>query len=261
MPRRAEACSLKPLARRHCGTIRNLTHTPAHEDGALFDDYAGAYEDACQNGLRLSGESIEFFALGRVDYTARWLHEVGEHHVTGVVDFGCGVGAGVTFLRQAFPFARIVGLDPSTTSIERARSRYGDVASFSLVEDYGEEATQRLVYCSGVFHHIPPSSRLGAARRIFRILTPGGHFALWENNPWNPGTRMVMRRIPFDREAIPVPPPEARRLLAEAGFQVVGARYRFYFPRQLSMLRGLERFGERIPLGAQYCVLARRPAA
>ena len=33
-------------------------------------------------------------------------------------------------------------------------------------------------------------------------LRPGGVFALWENNPWNPGTRLVMRRIPFDRNAV-----------------------------------------------------------
>jgi len=237
-----------------------LAPTSGHEDRALFDDYAGSYEDACQHGLRLSGESIEFFASGRIEYTARWLQEVGARDVTGVVDFGCGVGGGVTFLTHTFPNARVVGLDSSTTSIERARRRFGDIAGFSLADDFADEATQGLVYCSGVFHHIPPSSRPRSAERILRILKPGGHFALWENNPWNPGTRMVMRRIPFDRDAIPLPPPEARRLLADAGFHVVGTRYRFYFPRQLSMLRGLERFGERIPLGAQYCVLARRPA-
>jgi len=232
---------------------------PARDNHAFFDDYAGVYEDACQHGLRLSGESVEFFASGRINYTARWLEALGERDITRVVDFGCGVGSGVTFLREAFPLARILGLDPSITSIERARGRFGDLASFALVDDHAEEATEGLVYCNSVFHHIPPESRPRAAGRILRILKPGGHLALWENNPWNPGTRLVMRRIPFDRDAIPLPPPETRQLLADAGFEVVGTRYRFYFPRQLWMLRGLERFGERIPLGAQYCVLARRP--
>jgi hypothetical protein len=91
------------------------------------------------------------------------------------------------------------------------------------------------------------------------MLRPGGFFALWENNPWNPGTRWIMRRIPFDRDAIPLPPPEARRLVSSAGFAVLGTRYCFYFPRALRALRPLERLGHGVPLGAQYCVLARKP--
>ncbi|MEK6285228.1 MAG: hypothetical protein AABO57_05765 [Acidobacteriota bacterium] len=71
---------------------------------------------------------------------------------------------------------------------------------------------------------------------------------------------LVMRRIPFDRDAIPLAPGEARAMLADAGFTMIGTRYRFYFPKMLSALRPLERFAERMPLGAQYCVLARKPA-
>lgn len=47
---------------------------------------------------------------------------------------------------------------------------------------------------------------------VRRSLRPGGVFAFWEINPWNPGTRHVMSRIPFDRDAIMLTPPEARWL-------------------------------------------------
>src|SRR4029434_4043103 len=70
-----------------------------------------------------------------------------------------------------------------------------------------------LVYCNGVFHHIPPQAREAAVAYVARALRPGGLWAFWENNPWNPGTRYAMHRIPFDRDAIPLTPPEARRLL------------------------------------------------
>jgi hypothetical protein len=69
---------------------------------------------------------------------------------------------------------------------------------------------------------------------------------------------MVMRRIPFDRDAIPLAAGEARAMLVQSGFEIIGTRFRFYFPKMLSAFRRLERLGEQVPLGAQYCVLARK---
>ncbi len=80
--------------------------------------------------------------------------------------------------------------------------------------------------------------------------------ALFENNPWNPGTRLVMSRIPFDRDAVLVRPGEARRLLEAAGLEPRFTGFYFYFPRWLGALRPIERRLVRLPLGAQYGVFA-----
>ena len=67
----------------------------------------------------------------------------------------------------------------------------------------GRQRLADLAYSNGTFHHIPPAKRMDALGFIFQRLKPGGIFALWENNPWNPGTRWVIEsRIPFDRDAI-----------------------------------------------------------
>jgi SAM-dependent methyltransferase len=84
--------------------------------------------------------------------------------------------------------------------------------------------------------------------------------SLWENNPWNPGTQYVMHRCCFDRNAIKMSAPVASRLLAEGGFEVVCTDYLFFFPRYLRALRPLEPFLVKVPLGAQYLVLARKAA-
>jgi SAM-dependent methyltransferase len=116
-----------------------------------------------------------------------------------------------------------------------------------------------LVYCNGVFHHIPPTERAQAVNYIWRSLRPGGLFALWENNPWNPGTRYVMSRIPFDRDAITLSPPEAGSLLRRGGFHVLRTDSLFLFPKLLKCLRWIEPFLSRMPLGGQYQVLCRKP--
>ena len=81
--------------------------------------------------------------------------------------------------------------------------------------------------------------------------------ALFENNPWNPGARMVMNRIPFDRDAIMLSPPETSKLVRSGGFEPVFApKSFFYFPRRMSFLRSTESVLKHLPLGAQYLVLA-----
>ena len=67
-----------------------------------------------------------------------------------------------------------------------------------------------------------------------------------------------MRCIPFDRDAVPLYPRQAQRLIAASGFALTDVHFRFYFPRWLRPLRPLERFLTRLPLGAQYQVLAKK---
>ena len=115
-----------------------------------------------------------------------------------------------------------------------------------------------VVYSNGTFHHIPPAERPGVVAYLWRALRPGGHLALWGNNPWNPGARLVMRRIPFDRDARPLSAPAARALLRAAGFEILRTDSLFLFPRRLRAFRCLEPALARLPLGAQYDVLAEK---
>ena len=131
-------------------------------------------------------------------------------------------------------------------------------ASFARLAEYRQDGSMDLAFCNGVFHHIPPAERHAAVEYVARALRPGGLFAFWENNPWNPGTRYVMSRIPFDRDAITLTPPESRRLLRGAGFTVLRTDFLFIFPRMLKPLRVIEPALCRLPLGAQYGILCRK---
>ena len=93
---------------------------------------------------------------------------------------------------------------------------------------------------------------------VWRALKPGGVFSFWENNPWNPGTRYVMSRIPFDRDAITLSPPTARQLLEKGRFKILHTDFLFFFPRSLGWFRRLESHLSLFPLGAQYLVLAKK---
>jgi SAM-dependent methyltransferase len=155
----------------------------------------------------------------------------------------------------------VVGIDTSGRSLEVARKTLGSKARFYSLGEYDAQGNANLVFCNGVFHHIPPSDRANAVKYLHSCLKPGGLLALWENNPWNPGTRYVMSRIPFDRDAIVLSPPESRRLVKAAGFEVLRTDYLFIFPHFLRWLRTLEPHLSLLPIGGQYEILCRRPLA
>jgi SAM-dependent methyltransferase len=227
----------------------------------LFDAYAREYDAALMRGVSVSGEGKEYFAQGRVFWFARRLEELGVSPQS-VVDFGCGTGSATPFLLEIPGVKSVLGIDVSQGLIEVARQQHGsERARFLTLREYTPSAQMDAAFCNGVFHHIPLAERAEAVSFIQRTLRPGGLFAFWENNPWNPGTRLVMSRILFDRDAITLTPPEARRLLRNNGFTIVGTDFLFIFPKPLKWLRPLEKTLTRLPFGAQYQVLCRKPEA
>jgi SAM-dependent methyltransferase len=223
-----------------------------------FDAYAGDYDAALARGLAVSGEDKMYFVRGRLAWLASCLRQLGEQPAT-VMDYGCGIGSTTPALFALLGVTSVLGTDISSHSLAVAQRTYGsERACFLLFDHYQPDASLDLVYCNGVFHHISPQDRAAAVAYVARTLRPGGLWAFWENNPWNPGTRYVMHRISFDRDAILLPPSEARRLLWTGGFEIVRTDFRFIFPRRLKWLRGLESPLARWPLGAQYQVLCRK---
>ena len=222
-----------------------------------FDSYSGSYESDLQKGLDLSGENASYFAESRAAWTAKCLGELGRS-VNKILDFGCGTGGSVAHLLKAFANSTLVGTDPSQESLSIARRDHDPgIATFVPPEELTIQGCD-LAFCNGVFHHIVPGERPAALRTIWDSLGDSGYFAFWENNPWNPGTRIVMSRIPFDKDAITISPSEALRLLRENGFSVVRRDFLFWFPRPLAAFRGVEPWLTKVPLGAQYSVLCRK---
>ena len=224
-----------------------------------FDAYAAEYDAALEKGISVSGEDKHYFARGRLLHLSKVLRKL-NFVAQSAMDFGCGTGSATPHLFATFPSVRkLIGTDVSERSLAIARRQHGsDAADFLLMHEYFPNAGLDLVFCNGVFHHIPVNQRTDCIRYIFDALRPGGMFALFENNPWNPGTRYVMSRIPFDESAITLSPPFARRLAREAGFQILRTDSLFYFPRALRILRPAETLLRKVPLGAQYLVLCQK---
>jgi SAM-dependent methyltransferase len=223
-----------------------------------FDSYAEDYDAALARGVSVSGEDKDFFAHGRIDWLGRCLQTIGARPQS-VLDFGCGTGGAAPIFVKALGASRVIGVDPSAKSIERATAtHHAPGIRFETTKDYRPCGDADLGFCNGVFHHIPPASRAEALEYVHASLGRDGLFAFWENNPWNPGTRYVMSRIPFDRDAQTLSVIEAMRMLSANGFDILRTDFLFIFPRSLRMFRPIEPYVAKLPLGTQYQVLCRK---
>ena len=228
---------------------------------AEFDSFADSYDRELAEGLAATGEGPQYFAKGRVTCVADILRRMGSKPRC-VMDYGCGTGSTTALLLETLGAEAAVGVDLSLRSLEVARKSCGsDRVQFLPMAGYAPAGTVDLAYCNGVFHHIPPPKRSEALRFVHRSLRKGGLFSLWENNPWNPGTRHVMAHLAFDKDAVMLSAPEAKRLVRSGGFTILRTDFLFIFPRFLKLARPAEKVVSKLPLGAQYQILCEKQEA
>ena len=175
------------------------------------------------------------------------------------MDFGCGTGISLLLIADILGAEEVIGLDTSEESLAVARESAGSPSvQLATPTEYLPQQDLDLVFCSGVFHHLALADRVPVVNYIRRCLRPGGIFALWENNPWNPVHNFAMKHSEIDRNAIPLPPPESRRLVGLEQFRVIRTDYLFFLPGHFGWIRSLEQLLIKVPLGAQYQVFARK---
>ncbi len=226
---------------------------------AEFDAYVDEYDAQHAASVKLSGEDPEYFAEYKAKYAAQAMAAAGVAPGQ-IMDFGAGRGNCIAHLQHQFPDAALTALDVSSRSLSHCAARA--IRPLETVCYDGQAlpfdaASFDMVFTACVFHHIPAADHIRLLAEIRRTLTPQGRFILFEHNPWNPLTRHAVATCPFDVNAVLISAPEMRRRFRAAGFAEVSLRWTLFFPAFAAPLRPLERALGWLPLGAQYCLVAR----
>ncbi|MDO8652457.1 MAG: class I SAM-dependent methyltransferase [Undibacterium sp.] len=214
-----------------------------------FDRFAGKYDAALVGAMPPAAVEDAYFAEYKVAYMAQALPRAPRR----ILDFGCGTGRSLPWLKKYFPEAQLWGYDLSKVSLQAAHDACPDATLVSQWDDLIDVRFDA-VLAANVFHHIPPLEQLHALSQCCRVLEDFGEMFLFEHNPSNPATRWVFERCPFDVDAKMIGASAALAMGRQSGFRRVSLEYTLFFPRPLAFFRPLERWMRKIPLGAQYCV-------
>ena len=227
-----------------------------------FDNFSSNYRALISESTGTSIASIEYFSNQKVWHLKKELTKI-SIEPQNILDYGCGIGLALPFLRKYFPNSQITGSDISTKSLAIAAKEHDQKnINFQSVDEIMEKkfsATFDLINISCVMHHIPTiEERKSVADNLYKKCRNRGSIALFEHNPLNPVTQQMVSSCPFDADAVLLRANEAVNLLEKSGFKIISKKYISFIPPVFKGIRKAERFLSWCPLGAQYFVLAQK---
>jgi SAM-dependent methyltransferase len=239
-------------------------------DKNVFDRVARDYEKIHNRSLPPGVHSADFISQ-RVATVTRWISDGYAGREFFYLDFGCGNGRMLKSLlvsEAAKPLVeqdrlRLFGFDTSVESINEAKSLMGD-ERVCLVSDLnslpGEVRFDFVISCH-VFHHIPPAERAETVAALANRMKPSSRLVIWEHNPFNPITRMLVKMCPFDDDARLLTLNATKNLFGKNAFRCLEHAYVNVFPPRwlrLNAAAATEVKLSGLPIGAQYWVMFER---
>jgi SAM-dependent methyltransferase len=227
----------------------------------IYDELRDRYEDELDRAVGFSGKSHSFFTEAKAVELLRLAERhLGDLRHVDALDVGCGIGLTDRYLEGRL--RSITGVDVSPGVLERAEqanpgARYvlydGDRLPF-------DDGSFDLTFAVCVVQVIEPSRQPVFVSELMRVTRPGGLVTVFEHNPFNPLTRLVVRRCAFGHDAKMLRPGRLEGLFRHAGLAVLERRFVLLVPSSRETLRRLERSLGRLPLGAQYYLAGRAPS-
>jgi len=239
-----------------------MAKTPEFDQFA--HDYSGGNDDPIK---RLFGKDIDQFIYVKAKWFWNYIqNNLDKATLNGnckLLDYGCGTGEMLKWLKLFGFSGQLYGADVSQVMLMEAEKRWDDVPRplFSCIGETKTDFPDNTFSCivaTCVFHHIEPEKRNAVLREIKRILIPGGILAVFEHNPFNPMTRLIVKRAEIDKNAKLLYPRETRNRFKKVSFTDSILEYIMFFPPNMKILHRFEKYLTWFPLGAQYVVVGRK---
>ena len=221
------------------------------------NEAAERYEQQVDDAIGFARREHAFFLAAK----ARALLELAGRRLPSgtpvrALDVGCGDGRLDAMLE---PLGALHGVDTSPEIVEAAAEN-APHGRFQVADG------TRLPFADGSFdltftvcalHHVEPADRPAYMRELARVTRSGGLVVVFEHNPVNPLTRLVVHRCVFDEGVVLVGRRRLGELARSVGLTVEEARYILFFPWTRAPFPQLERRLGSVPAGAQYFLAAR----
>jgi SAM-dependent methyltransferase len=105
------------------------------------------------------GAERQYFEIGReaVQLVARWAEWSGKPHFPRILDFGCGYGRVLRWLRAQYPYAEITACDIDEDAVEFCAATFAAKKAYSTpdLKALRFDGKFDLIWCGSVLTHLP----------------------------------------------------------------------------------------------------------
>jgi SAM-dependent methyltransferase len=231
----------------------------------VFDKYADNYDEGHVKAVAISGFKPSHFHEYKLKEVLKYLKENGlANKNIKFLDFGCGTGSSVKYIKKYLPNASVYGVDVSKEEIRVAKKDTKNLKDVTFASFDGTNIPFNVkfdvIFIANVFHHIRRDKHKKVMKNIYTKLAKNGYLFIFELNPLNPLTLFVMYKndFKFDKSANALIPFYTKKLLSSVGFSNIKVTYTIFFPQFLSILMPLEKYLRWLPLGAHYFYVAKK---
>lgn len=216
-----------------------------------FSDHSDTYEESL-------GKSHKYFLRVKSEELLAVMNSHFGLGSSGIkcLDLGCGTGE----IEEILPDLDTLGVDVTRGMLLQTMSKEldGSFIQASACALPLKDSTFDVIFTMSMVHHISgDEDRDCLFTETSRVLKRGGLLVIFEHNPHNPVTRLIVSRCPLDRNARLISAGEVRGYYQKHGIRHLATRYITFFPKLLSMLRPIEQAIAFIPLGGQYYILGK----
>lgn len=214
-----------------------------------FNNYSKNYNELLQTQHKKFGD-IAYYSEYKVNIIKSLRNTNKE---LKILEFGCGIGRNLPYLKDSFSNSSIYAYDISEDSLALAKKENPYVNFVSNLENY--ENFFDIILIAGVYHHIEPSQRDSVTKQLYKILNKNGFIIIFEHNPYNPITMKIVNTCEFDKDAVVIKKNELCNLFLKHKFTCQKSDYTLFFPPKLKKLNFLEKYFKWCPLGGQYYIV------
>ena len=231
----------------------------------VFDKYADNYDQGHVKAVAMSGFKPSHFHEYKLKEVLKYLKEqdLANKKLT-FLDFGCGTGSSVKYIKKYLPRASVFGVDVSKEEIRVAKANSKNLKDVTFAPFDGSNIPFKVkfdvIFIANVFHHIKRKSHKKVMKNIYAQLADNGILFIFELNKLNPLTMLVAIRndYRFDKDANLLNPFYTKKLLRNVGFLNNKVTYTIFFPQFLSALIPFEKYLRWLPFGAHYFYIAKK---
>lgn len=231
----------------------------------VFDKYADNYDEGHVKAVAMSGFKPDYFHEYKFKELISYLKKVGlGNKPIKLLDFGCGIGRSVEYLRKYLPKISIYGVDVSAGEIRVAKKNNKNLKNvkFASFDGYNIPFKTKfdVIFVANVFHHIKRNEQEKVLKNIYKNLAKNGYLFIFEHNPINPLTQWIYFRndFQFDKNSNLLSHFRTGNFLKKVGLPNNEVRFAIFFPQFLSMLIPFEKYLRWLPLGAHYFYIAKK---